>query len=310
MAPNGSKGSEEEGNTKLLPLRTPAAKYWCFTYFYPTTFDFENFGSNVLSKLGKYIYGLETCPTTGRAHLQGFIEFKKKCRPLESIKIKEIHWEKCKADREANTKYCSKDGHTYTNMKIKRPIKDPLAGKTLYPFQQEIKDIAFIEDDDRSIYWYWEPNGNVGKTKLAVHLCLNNPGEVLFVNGKGTDIKCAIAEFNKNPENDLKLVIFYFVRTVEDYVSYQAIEDVKDGIFFSGKYESGMVIMNPPNVICMANFEPDKSALSADRWKIKKINKVKASPENSQLELKLDMTRFYSPDRKSVPLEPDEIEEL
>lgn len=55
---------------------------------------------------------------------------------------------------------------------------------------------------------------------------------------------------------------------MENYVSYEAIESVKDGIFFSGKYESGMTIFNQPHIICFANFAPDIGKMSSDRWKI------------------------------------------
>jgi hypothetical protein len=49
------------------------------------------------------------------------------------------------------------------------------------------------------------------------------------------------------------------------------MENVKDGLFFSTKYESGMVRYNPPHVIVFANVPPDVTKMSADRWVIKEI---------------------------------------
>ncbi len=60
---------------------------------------------------------------------------------------------------------------------------------------------------------------------------------------------------------------------MEDYVSYQALEEIKDGIFFSGKYEGGMKIFNSPHVICFANFSPAEHKLSGDRWVVEEVSK-------------------------------------
>jgi len=50
------------------------------------------------------------------------------------------------------------------------------------------------------------------------------------------------------------------------YLNYTAIEKLKDGLFFSGKYESLTKMFDSPHVICMANFPPDLTQLSVDRW--------------------------------------------
>ena len=53
---------------------------------------------------------------------------------------------------------------------------------------------------------------------------------------------------------------------MEEYVSYGAIEKIKNGYYMCSKYESKPIIRNPPHIIIMANFEPDYEALSKDRW--------------------------------------------
>jgi len=54
-------------------------------------------------------------------------------------------------------------------------------------------------------------------------------------------------------------------------MNYGAIEQVKNGLVFSGKYESSMLIFNPPHVVIFANDTPDESMYSNDRWHIHKI---------------------------------------
>lgn len=92
------------------------------------------------------------------------------------------------------------------------------------------------------------------------------------MNGKSADIQCGIAK-HINDGKELKVAIFGYPRTAENFVSYAALEVVKDGIFYNTKYESGMVMYNVPHVVVLANFPPDQTKLSADRWVIKDITK-------------------------------------
>ncbi|GBL84689.1 hypothetical protein AVEN_271394-1 [Araneus ventricosus] len=57
------------------------------------------------------IFGRETCPNTGRKHLQGFVWFKERRRlPFLKKWISNAHFEGAKGTAEQNQKYCSKDG--------------------------------------------------------------------------------------------------------------------------------------------------------------------------------------------------------
>lgn len=249
------------GNTKI---RCVPSKRWCFTSFEN---NLETMETLFLENKCEYIIGIETCPSTNKTHLQGYIESPIKIRPIEKFKTTNIHWEKCKGSREDNIKYCSKEENYKTTFKLRKKIIDPLEGKELFPFQKEILEITNNTPDDRSIYWFWETNGNKGKTSIAKHLCMHK--NALYLSGKSADIKYAIAEYLEN--NELDIVILDFVRSLEEYISYEAIESIKNGIFFSGKYEGKMCIFNPPHVICLANFEPHIEALSKDRWIIKNL---------------------------------------
>lgn len=71
---------------------------------------------------------------------------------------------------------------------------------------------------------------------------------------------------------ELDICIMDFPRTVEGYVSYSAIEEIKNGMFFNGKFESSMVMFNTPHIVIFANFLPDTSKLSKDRWVIENIS--------------------------------------
>uniref|UniRef100_UPI004049B2EE hypothetical protein n=7 Tax=Pseudomonadati TaxID=3379134 RepID=UPI004049B2EE len=67
---------------------------------------------------------------------------------------------------------------------------------------------------------------------------------------------------------------FDIPRSQLDYLSYTGIEEVKNGCFFSSKYESEMVLYNSPHIIVFANEEPTYHKLSSDRWNVVDLNWV------------------------------------
>lgn len=206
----------------------------------------------------------------GTPHFQGCFQLKSASYFPIVVKIVEgWHLEPCK-DWNASLLYCSKDesrigGPWIFGTELPEPPVAPYVFKldTLRPWQVEVLDLLKTDPDDRKIHWYYDPVGGMGKTSLAKHIVCNL-SPAIYVQGKSADIKSAIAVTKKKP----RIVLFGLPRSLEDFVSYEAIESCKDGIFFSGKYESGMVIFKPPHVIIFANFLPDKEKLSADRWEI------------------------------------------
>lgn len=262
----------EEGNTNSSnpkkKVRVSQGKHWCFTDHNVSEEHLGQMGQ-VFTLLGaQWLHGLETCPTTGKEHRQGFISFPGKCRPIEKCKDLVIsHWEKCKGNLAQNISYVTKEGRDIRgNIEYDEPLRLISEGQ-FYPWQQSLIEELRCSPDDRTIKWIWETEGAVGKTALgkwmAVHL------RALVCGGKSADIKNAIITRKLKSGAWPKIVVWNIVRSTEQFVSYEAIEAVKDGFFLSGKYEGGECIMNPPHVVIFANFEPDIYKLSNDRWDIK-----------------------------------------
>lgn len=267
MAPMAPVG---EGNTILSPPRITAAKLWCFTYhrgdgsMAPVELGLK------LGAFGEYGFGEELCPTTGNPHYQGWVNFTKKCRPIETVKVKEISWRKAGGTKEQNIEYCCKDGLYHTNVKAPWRPKDDLEGVSLYKWQQDVVDIVSGEVDKRKVYWFWEPKGNKGKSALAKHLVLTKKA-LWCPGGKGSDIAFTIAAV---PPEEIRCVLFDLPRSSEGYVSFNIIEQLKNGLMMSPKYESVVKVFDPPHIIIFANFEPsmtDRDNLSEDRWVIRRI---------------------------------------
>lgn len=273
MVPSGS----DEGNTKS---RRPApAKCWIFTWFMEEAEADGSIGSIVNDKrVKKWVIGKEHCPTTGMFHLQGWLYFKTKCRP-KGFWDDSIHWQKQsrKATIADNFEYCTKENDYIQN--LYEEIEDDLKGLDLFPWQEEIMDIINKKPDPRKIYWFWETVGNVGKSEFARHVCLNNP-RAISVSGTPSDIKYAFLDLKKKDKDIPKIVFWDIPRTRHEFLSFEAIESIKNGMFFSTKYESGMLIYNKPHIIIFSNYPPPigEEKLSKDRWEVRKIeNKFQKS---------------------------------
>jgi len=167
---------------------------------------------------------------------------------------------------EASFDYCMKSdtrvaGPWFWPERVKDSVKDPMHMVVFYRYQQKIIDIISNDVDPRKIYWFWEPEGNVGKSDFCVHLILN--WTAIVFDGAKKDILHAY--------NGERIVIFDLSRSQEGHISYDALEQLKKGFCFSGKYESKMKVYEKPHVIVFANWAPDETALSADRWCVEKI---------------------------------------
>jgi len=176
--------------------------------------------------------------------------------------MKRIKWIKRAKDAttDDNITYCSKEGKFKTNFKIKKPLKKLACEDNMYPWQKNIIKIIESEPDDRTIHWYWEPNGCSGKTTFSKYL--TRKFDAVPLEGKKNDILYCAAEF----ESDI--YIYDIERSLEEFVSYGAIEKIKNGYYMCAKYESKPIDRNPPHVIIFANFPPDIEKLSKDRWNI------------------------------------------
>lgn len=278
---NSSKSSMGTGNTnspqKSKKKQISPAKHWEFVLNNYTEQDISR-----IEKLDRSIVPIFVGQTevgeSGTPHLQCTFSYRTKARPIKFFtellgharcsfrkvrSLKHIRPYCCKAER-------GKDKRGWQAIWGWKPssVLVKMTYDQLRPYQKKIADKFKATADplfSRDIWWFWEPNGNVGKTIMSMYFCDQRGG--LVVSGKAHDIFCGVAKEVaelRTPE----LIIFDVPRSSKGYVSYQAIEKIKDGIFYSGKYESGMCRFNRPHVICFANEPPDEERLSSDRWNV------------------------------------------
>lgn len=147
----------------------------------------------------------------------------------------------------------------YTRLCREEGVAKVLDFTPKYPWQQKILDVVSGDVDPRALYWVYDPVGNHGKTYLATHL-VDKYGAFYTNGGKAVDLTYAY--------EGQSVVIFDYVRDARDYVGYGVIEQLKNGILMSTKYESGMKRFDKPHVLVFANFMPCDDKFSADRLRV------------------------------------------
>jgi len=284
------------------------ARVWCLTWNnYPQDWQATLSRWNQI----KHIIAQPEVGADGTPHIQGtiWLLYPHALGTLKTQISKEPHFEQTRNVRAA-AEYCQKketqNGTTWfykcenlvlpAKRRTSGKLPSPLEGMELYDWQQEIVDLIDTMPDRRTIHWFWEETGNSGKTALCQHLYRTTTG-VLMASGKAQDVKYLIAQYKQEP---IRTILWDIPRSYETYVSYQAMEEVKNGTFVANKYKTEIIDIPPPHVIVFANFPPELSKCSMDRWTVHQIQK---NPRHSSSELyHTDHShRAYQDQRNSIP---------
>lgn len=246
----------------------PRSRKWFFTWnnYEPAHVDtlLEYF-----KNAEKYIFQEEKGEEKGTPHLQGCVEFKN-ARAFNTLKKinKNISW-RITIDDEAAIEYCGKEktrcGKVWSKGIPKKYTGEDLI-KELRPWQQEIAELIKTKPDNRKVYWYWEPEGNMGKSSLGKYLAFHNPNVCLSTATKSADILTCV-----DPIYDT--YIFDFPRCLGEFLPFTAIEQLKNGFITDSKLKkkARTLMFDPPHVIIFSNYEPDLEKLSADRWVVRRV---------------------------------------
>lgn len=257
------------GNTEITPVkRETQHKYWCFTYNNPEG-AVERLEQILKTEVTWYVFQEET-GDSGTPHYQGTLCLQQRQRRSQLSKLEPaIHWEPTRSVK-ASIAYCSKEesrtGAIFSYGIDLPEVREQITCVEPRGWQLDVLALLDQPPQPRTIHWFWEPTGGVGKSELTKWLVVKKACQV--VSGKSADIFHALS---KVKPSKIQTVIVDIPRVAQDFVNYGAIEAVKNGLLFSGKYDSTTVVFNVPRVICFANTEPDRSKMSADRWDIRLI---------------------------------------
>jgi len=174
---------------------SPRCRY-IFTWFEATESEKEHLAAYGTSECKYWIFGLETCPTTGRPHLQGYLNLKKKIRPRQLFEQlgcaddTRVTIRGARGNDEENRVYCSKGGQFVEGGTPSKPGKRTdldgaietlkngglveVAEQHSNVFVRHHRGLATLEralknkprTEQPCVIWIWGETG-VGKTRLA-----------------------------------------------------------------------------------------------------------------------------------------------
>lgn len=137
----------------------------------------------------------------------------------------------------------------------------------LRPWQQVLyNDLKFIPDK-RKIIFIVDYEGNSGKTWFARYYAQFNKHVQIILPGKKADMTYTLKQDNR--------VLFIDAPRSKqgEFLQYDFLEEIKNGLIFSGKYESRMKYLSETHVVVMMNEQPDQSKLSSDRYDIRVVSR-------------------------------------
>lgn len=266
----GTNSDASRGNTDSARVtgnpQGPQHVFWCFTY---NNYDPESIVTieRLLQHECKWYVFQEETGANGTPHLQGIIRLNNKQRltAMKRLINPSVHWEPTKSVK-GSVAYCQKretrTGKIYAHgidIEPEPEVDSP------YGWQQNIMDIIKTKPDKRKIHWFWEETGNVGKTTLAKYLVVKH--DALMLSGKAADMYHMLSKY----PNKRRLIIVDVPRCNVGYINYGAIEQIKNGLVFSGKYEGCQLVFDCPHVVVFANEPPHLEMMSNDRWHVVNI---------------------------------------
>lgn len=135
---------------------------------------------------------------------------------------------------------------------------------TLREWQQELDELVKGEPDPRKITFVVDPEGNNGKSWLTAYWYSTRSDVQRLSIGKRDDLAFAI-------DCSKSLFIFDIPRSQLEFLQYNVLEQLKDRMIFSPKYESTTKILKKtPHVVVFTNEEPDYNKMTVDRYQIKR----------------------------------------
>lgn len=137
------------------------------------------------------------------------------------------------------------------------------ATSTLRTWQQDLYSAIMEPANDRKIVFVVDNEGNIGKSWFIRFMISKHPDLVQHLSvGKRDDLAFAV---------DVTKSIFLFdiPREQMEYLQYSVLEQIKDGLVFSPKYESRTkVLRHKSHVVVFCNEEPNYEKLSRDRYAV------------------------------------------
>lgn len=171
-----------------------------------------------------------------------------------------------------------------------KKVSDVLGVKSLYASKPDVSvDIDWkanhwqewclnkiFTQNDREILWIFDTKGGIGKTFLGNTMYKVDPSNWLYIKGvwQSKDLTRIVENAVMSGWQGTYCIIDY-PRSAEKHRIYDLIESMKDGMISTAKYDSRNLKFNRSiKLCCFANWKPQVTALSMDRWRIFEVERI------------------------------------
>lgn len=171
------------------------------------------------------------------------------------------------AGKDSLQTYCMKAESRIAGPWGKKPIYSGADLPTkLHEWQGQVNDLVIGKPDNRTVHWIADKGGNSGKSTLCKYLMFHHKacilrfakiGDMLQIISQNRNKKIYMFDLSRTKPSDFKMDDLYAV-----------MEQLKDGLITSGKYNSTTWMQETAHVIVLSNYYPTKEAMSDDRWKV------------------------------------------
>ena len=141
---------------------------------------------------------------SGLDHFHLYLEFKNPKSLWDLIKwgFVECQCDKAKGNHEQIYTYLKKDKEPRHNLKLKEKL---WIIEKLRPWQEKVVEICRTVPDLRTVNWFWNEKGNIGKTQLCKYLIVKY--DALIIGGKFGDVMNGLHNYYEMYEKYPKIVV-------------------------------------------------------------------------------------------------------
>lgn len=238
-------------------------------------------------RIKKIVFQLEEGTRTSYRHYQGRVSLIKKKRKNELKKILEDNgcvvpeylepttvadfkgeaFYQMKEDTKISGPWTEAD---FKEMYIPRQVREI---KELYDYQKEIIT-TFNKWDTRTINWLYCPEGNIGKSTLVSYCRAYGLARSLPMVNDYKDLMRMVMDMPTS-----KAYLIDMPRAINKdrlFGLLSAIEEIKNGYAYDDRYSFKEKVFDCPCIWIFSNTLPNLDYMSADRWKIWKVDEEKS----------------------------------
>lgn len=244
----------------------------------------EDFKSWLEDYATDYYFQVERGKVEEKRHFQALVYIKKKTRATAvarhlracaegkiQLDVSPVGDGRVKAMKRYTTKCDTRIEGPFSNKPIYMGADLVCVEATPTPMQKQVLDILATKPDDRTINYFWDEKGNIGKSKLCKYLAFYKKAKVIKVT---TAERLASAICKAGAFGAYAVDIPRTVDTEKSITGvFEVLEGLKNGHVIDNMYGSdNELFMDSPHVFVFANYPPDKSRMSQDRWNVINLN--------------------------------------